>query len=107
MSAKGTASSMEYLGDMAVEAVMSIVEKVGDRTQADIDNIQIVKKQGGSIRDTELIKGIIVDKEAGNAGMPKYIEHPRIALLNQALEIKKTEVDAKIEITHPLGIQRS
>jgi len=105
MSSKGTASSMEYLGDMAVEAVMSIVEKVGDRTQADIDNIQIVKKQGGSIRDTELIKGIIVDKEAGNAGMPKYIEKPRIALLNQALEIKKTEVDAKIEITDPLGIQ--
>ena len=105
MSSKGTASSMEYLGDLAVEAVMSIVEKVGDRTQADIDNIQIIKKQGGSIRDTELIKGIIVDKEAGNAGMPKYIEHPRIALLNQALEIKKTEVDAKIEITDPLGIR--
>ena len=105
MSSKGTASSMEYLGDLAVEAVMSIVEKVGDRTQADIDNIQIIKKQGGSIRDTELIKGIIVDKEAGNAGMPKYIEKPRIALLNQALEIKKTEVDAKIEITDPLGIQ--
>ncbi len=105
MSSKGTASSMEYLGDMAVDAVMSIVEKIGDRTQADIDNIQIVKKQGGSIRDTELIKGIIVDKEAGNAGMPKYIEHPRIALLNQALEIKKTEVDAKIEITDPMGIR--
>jgi thermosome len=105
MSSKGTASSMEYLGDMAVDAVMCIVEKIGDKTVADIDNIQIVKKQGGSIRDTELIKGIIVDKEAGNAGMPKYIEKPRIALLNQALEIKKTEVDAKIEITDPLGIR--
>ncbi len=105
MASKSTASSMDYLGDLAVDAVLSIVEKVGDRTVADIDNIQIVKKQGGSVRDTELIKGIIVDKEAGNAGMPKYIEKPRIALLNQALEIKKTEVDAKIEIIDPLGMR--
>ena len=105
MASKSTASSMDYLGDLAVEAVLSIVEKVGDRTVADIDNIQVVKKQGGSIRDTELIKGIIVDKEGGHSGMPKYIEHPRIALLNQALEIKKTEVDAKIEIESPLGMR--
>ena len=105
MASKNTASSMDYLGDLAVDAVLSIVEKVGDRTVADIDNIQVVKKQGGSIRDTELIKGIIVDKEGGHAGMPKYIEHPRIALLNQALEIKKTEIDAKIEIESPMGMR--
>ena len=103
--ASKTIGGMKFLADMAVDAVLSIVEDVGGRTVADIDNIQVVKKQGGAIRDTELIKGIIVDKEAAHAGMPKYIEKPRIALLNQAMEIKKTEVDAKIEIDDPFALK--
>ncbi|MCK4970309.1 MAG: TCP-1/cpn60 chaperonin family protein, partial [Thermoplasmata archaeon] len=103
--ASKTIGGMQFLADLAVNAVLSIVDDVGGRTVADIDNIQIVKKQGGSIRDTELIKGIIVDKEAAHTGMPKYLEVPKIALINQALEIKKTEVDAKIEIDDPFALK--
>ncbi|NOQ54023.1 MAG: thermosome subunit, partial [Thermoplasmata archaeon] len=103
--ASKTIGGMRFLADLAVDAVLSIVDDVGGRTVADIDNIQIVKKQGGSIRDTELIKGIIVDKEAAHTGMPKYLENPKIALINQALEIKKTEVDAKIEIDDPFVLK--
>ncbi len=103
--ASKTIGGMDFIADIAVDAVLSIREEVGDRTDADIDNIQIVKKQGGAIRDTELIKGIIVDKEAAHAGMPKYLENPKIALVNQALEIKKTEVDAKIEIDDPFSLR--
>ncbi len=103
--ASKTIGGMQFLADLAVNAVLSIVDDVGGRTVADIDNIQIVKKQGGSIRDTELIEGIIVDKEAAHTGMPKYLEDPKIALVNQALEIKKTEVDAKIEIDDPFALK--
>jgi thermosome len=103
--ASKTIGGMQFLADLAVESVLSIVDNVGDRTVADIDNIQIVKKQGGSLRDTELIKGVIVDKEAAHAGMPKYLENPKIALINQAMEIKKTEVDAKIEIDDPFALK--
>jgi len=103
--ASKTIGGMQFLATMAVDAVISIVDDVGGRTVADIDNIQIVKKQGGAIRDTELIKGIIVDKEAAHAGMPKYLEDPKVALVNQALEIKKTEVDAKIEIDDPFALK--
>jgi thermosome len=105
MASKTTAGSMDYLADLSVDAVLAIVEKVGNRTVADISNIQIVKKQGGAIRDTELIKGIIIDKEAAHTAMPKYIEKPKIALINQALEIKKTEVDTKIEIDDPFSLR--
>jgi thermosome len=103
--ASKTIGGMQFLAEMAVDAVLSIVDDVGGRTVADIDNIQIVKKQGGAIRDTELIKGVIVDKEAAHSGMPKYLENPKIALVNQALEIKKTEVDAKIEIDDPYALK--
>ena len=103
--ASKTIGGMQFLADLAVNAVLSIVDDIGGRTVADIDNIQIVKKQGGSIRDTELIEGIIVDKEAAHTGMPKYLEVPKIALINQALEIKKTEVDAKIEIDDPFALK--
>ena len=103
--ASKTIGGMDFLASISVEAVLSILDKVADRTVADIDNVQIVKKQGGSIRDTELIKGVIIDKEAAHSGMPKYLEKPKIALLNQALEIKKTEVDAKIEIDDPHSLR--
>ena len=66
-----------------------------------MDNIQVTKKHGGSMDDTQLIPGIIVDKEPVHPGMPKRIEKAKIALLDVALEIKKTEIDAKIEITDP------
>jgi chaperonin GroEL (HSP60 family) len=70
-----------------------------------MDNIQIQKKQGGSIQDTEIIKGIILDKERVHEGMPKQIKNAKIALVNAALEIKKTEVDARIQIQDPTQLQ--
>jgi len=105
MASKGSSGSKDLLADVVVDAVTSIVEKVGTKTIVDMDNIQIQKKQGGSIQDTEIIKGIILDKERVHEGMPKTLKNGKIALLNAALEVKKTEVDAKIEIRDPTQLQ--
>src|ERR671920_2354861 len=72
-----------------------------NKFKIDIDNIKVEKKAGGSIRDTKLIKGIILDKEVVHGGMPKRIENAKIVLINSALEIEKTEFDAKININSP------
>lgn len=101
MTGKSAGSLKDYLSDVVVNAVKAITEKDDDTITADIDNIKIVKKQGGSIKDTELIEGIIIDKERAHTGMPKTVTSAKIALLNAALEVKKTEVDAKIEIKSP------
>ncbi|MDQ3868439.1 MAG: thermosome subunit, partial [Thermoproteota archaeon] len=73
--------------------------------KVDLDNIKVEKKAGGSMRDTALIKGIVLDKEVVHAGMPKRIEGARIALLNSALEIEKTEMSAEIRINDPQQMQ--
>jgi len=93
------------LADVVVEAVTSIAEKVGGKTSVDLDNIQIQKKQGGGIANTEIIKGIILDKERVHEGMPKNIKNAKIALVDSALEVKKTEVDARIQINDPTQLQ--
>jgi len=67
----------------------------------DLDDIKVEKRQGGSIRDSTLVDGIILDKERVHAGMPRVMNEARIALINSAIEVKKTEVDAKIQITDP------
>ncbi len=102
MISKSVAASRDLLADVAVKAVKAVAEKKeGGSWAVDDDNIQVVKKQGGSMDDTQMIAGIIVDKEAVHPGMPKKVESARIALVDSALEIKKTEIDAKIEITDP------
>jgi thermosome len=93
------------LSDISVKAVKAVAEKRGTRHVVDVDNIQIVKKQGGSINDTELIEGVILDKEPVHTGMPNHVKDPRIALLDSSMEIKKTEVDAKIQIRDPTQLQ--
>ncbi len=95
----------EMLSDISVQAVKAVAEKRGTRFVVDVDNIQIVKKQGGSINDTELIEGVILDKEPVHTGMPHHIVEPKIALVDSSLEIKKTEVDAKIQIRDPTQLQ--
>ncbi len=95
----------EMLSDISVRAVKAVAEKRGTRFVVDVDNVQVVKKQGGSINDTELIEGVILDKEPVHAGMPHHIKDPKIALLDSSLEIKKTEVDAKIQIRDPAQLQ--
>ncbi|MEK6833875.1 MAG: thermosome subunit beta, partial [Thermoproteota archaeon] len=89
------------LADMAVKAVLAVAEKTEDEYKVDIDDIKVEKKAGGSIKDTLLTKGIILDKEVVHSGMPKKISSAKIALINSALEIDKTEFDAKINISSP------
>ncbi len=107
MSSKSASGHKESLSDISVRAVTTVAEQQADgRFVVDEDNIQVVKKQGGSIGDTELVEGIIVDKERVHPGMP-------LSWTTQdspdrcALEVKKTEIDAKIEITDPSNFRRS
>ena len=106
MSSKSASGHKELLADISVKAVSTVAEQRADSSYfVDDDNIQIVKKQGGSIADTELVDGIIVDKERVHPGMPGEVKEAKIALVDAALEVKKTEIDAKIEITDPTQLQ--
>jgi archaeal chaperonin len=106
MSSKSASGHKELLADISVKAVSTVAEQRADNSYfVDDDNIQIVKKQGGSIADTQLVDGIIVDKERVHPGMPSEVKDAKIALVDAALEVKKTEIDAKIEITDPSQLQ--
>ena len=99
MSSKVVGGSADYLADIAVRAINMIKEQTAGTWEADLDNISIQKKQGESVEDTTLISGLIIDKEIVHSGMPKSIKDAKVALLETALEIEKTEFDAKISIT--------
>ncbi len=106
MSSKSASGHKVLLADIAVKAVTTVAEQRADGSYfVDDDNIQIVKKQGGSIANTEMVDGIIVDKERVHPGMPSEVKEAKIALVDAALEVKKTEIDAKIEITDPTQLQ--
>ncbi len=105
MASKGASTEKEHLADIVVDAVLSIAEKIGNKTVVDLDNIQIEKKQGGGIANTDVISGIILDKERVHEGMPKLVKNAKIALVDVALEVKKTEVDARIQINDPTQLQ--
>jgi len=93
------------LSIFAIDAVKQIVEKRGERNYVDKDNIQIVKKEGRSLRETELIRGVVLEKEVVHPAMPKRVEDARIALVNAPMEIEKTEFDAQIRIRSPEAIK--
>jgi thermosome len=101
MSSKAVGSARDHLAEISIDAVSQIAEERGGKTIADIDNIQLVKKTGKSLLETQLIQGIIIDKEVVNPGMPKVKENAKIALLDSALEIEKTEISAEIRIKDP------
>jgi archaeal chaperonin len=105
MGSKAVGSAREHLAEISIDAVKQIAEQRGDRKLADIDNIQLVKKTGKSLLETQLISGIIIDKEVVNSGMPKKKENAKIALLDSALEIEKTEMSAEIRIRDPTQMQ--
>ena len=105
MASKGASTAKELLADIVVDAVTSVAEEVDGKTFVDLDNIQIQKKQGGAITDTKIIKGIILDKERVHEDMPKAVKNAKIALVNSAFEVKKTEVDARIQINDPSQLQ--
>ncbi len=101
MSSKGSEMRGEKLAELCVKAVGQIVEESDGKLEADIDNIKVEKKSGGSSADSQLVQGLILDKEVVHPGMPRRVEKAKIALLNLALEVKETETDAKINITDP------
>jgi len=101
LSSKSASMAKEHLSTIAVKAVKKIVEEVDGKRYVDIDSVQLVKKQGGAIDDTELIEGMIIDKEKVHPGMPNVVKDAKIALINLALEVKKPEIDANIQIKDP------
>lgn len=97
MTGKGAERSKELLADLAVKAVRQVADEHG----IDTDNIKIEKKVGGGVEDSELIQGVVLDKERVHSGMPRQVKNAKIALLDCAVELKNTETDAKIQITSP------
>jgi len=102
MTGKGAEYAKEKLSDLAVKAVKLITE---DNGFIDRDNIKIEKRSGGSVEDSELIRGIVLDKERVHSSMPRIVKNAKLALIDKEIEIKKTEIDAKIEITSPDQLQ--
>jgi thermosome len=106
MTGKSVGAHREYLALIAVSAVKSVAEKKGTQNIIDLDDIKVEKKHGGTVADTQLVEGIILDKERVHPRMPSSVKNGKIALIDSALEIKKTEVDAKIQITDPGQLQK-
>ncbi len=104
MTGKGAETSKDILSKIAVSAVTSIVDK-GDGNTVEMDNIKVEKKTGARMEESELIEGMIIDKERVHTNMPNKVENAKIALLNSAIELKETEVDAEISITSPDQLQ--
>ena len=101
LNSKAVHEAKDYFAKLAVEAVKAIAEKRGDKWYVDLNNVQIIKKHGGSLRDTQLIRGIVLDKEVVHPDMPKRVENAKIALLDAPLEIEKPEIDMEISINSP------
>ena len=93
------------LSKLVVDAILKIVEIDGDKHSVDLDNLKVEKKSGGSIDGTVLINGIVLDKEIVHSGMPTKVENAKIALVNAALEVEKTEMSAEIRISDPTQMQ--
>jgi thermosome len=101
MASKAVGPAKERFADIAIDAVRKVAEKRGDKWVADIDNIQVIKKTGKSLFESQLVEGLVIDKEVVHSGMPKKVEKAKIALLDSALEIEKTEISAEIRIRDP------
>lgn len=101
LTGKGAEVGREYLSEMAVKAVKAVEEN----GRIDLDDIKLEKKEGGSLEDSKIIEGITIDKEVVHAGMPKKVKNAKIALVNAAVEVEKTETDAKINISSPEQLQ--
>ena len=105
MQSKLISEDSDTLSKIVVDAILSIATKKGEEYTVDLENIKVEKKSGGSIQDTQIVKGIVLDKEIVHSGMPVKIEKAKIALVNSALEIEKTEMSSEIRITDPTQMQ--
>ncbi|MCD6403374.1 MAG: TCP-1/cpn60 chaperonin family protein [Candidatus Aenigmarchaeota archaeon] len=101
MTGKSVEKASKYLAKLVVDAVLTVAEKRNGKIVIDTDNIKREKRHGGSVEETELVRGVVIDKEVVHPGMPKVVKNAKIALLDTALEIKETETEAKIQITSP------
>ena len=102
MISKSVNTSKEYFGEMVVDAVKTVVDKDLDGNYTvDLKNIQTVKKAGAKMEESYIVKGLIIDKEPVQPSMPKVVKEAKIALIDAPFEVKKTEIDAKIQITDP------
>jgi len=106
MQSKLVSEDSVPLSKLVVDAILKIVEIDGDKHSVDLDNLKVEKKAGGSIDDTSLINGIVLDKEIVHSGMPTKVENAKIALVNAALEVEKTEMSAEIRISDPTQMQQ-
>ena len=105
MQSKLISEDSGILSKIVVDAILNIAIKKGDEYAVDLENLKVEKKSGGSIQDTQIVKGIVLDKEIVHSGMPTKIEKAHIALINSALEIEKTEMSSEIRITDPTQMQ--
>ncbi|MFQ6075707.1 MAG: thermosome subunit beta [Candidatus Bathyarchaeia archaeon] len=101
MASKAVRENRDYFAELAVDAILKVAEKTDEGYKVDLDDIEVEKKAGESLMGTKVIEGMAIDKEVVHSGMPKRIEDARIALLNVALEVEKTEFDAQIRIESP------
>jgi len=101
LTGKSAGAVKAFLADICVDAVQAVAQDEDGDVIVDLDDVKVEKKQGGSIKDSTLVDGIILDKERVHSGMPRSVSNAKIALINSAIEVKKTEVDAKIQITDP------
>lgn len=101
LTGKSAGAVKSFMADICVRAVNAVGIIEDEERIVDLSDIKVEKRQGGSIKDSTLIDGILLDKERVHAGMPRSISDAKIALINSAIEVKKTEVDAKIQITDP------
>jgi len=106
MQSKLVSEDSAPLSKLVVDSILKIAEKDGDKYSVDLDNLKVEKKAGGSIDDTSLINGIVLDKEIVHSGMPTKVENAKIALVNTALEVEKTEMSAEIRISDPTQMQQ-
>jgi len=106
MQSKLVSEDSAPLSKLVVDSILKIAEKDGDKHSVDLDNLKVEKKAGGSVDDTSLINGIVLDKEIVHSGMPTKVEEAKIALVNTALEVEKTEMSAEIRISDPTQMQQ-
>jgi thermosome len=106
MTGKGAEVAVKRLSEISVKAVKIVAEEVNGKVEVNPDFVKLEKRQGGSVEETELIDGIVLDKEVVHPAMPKRVENAKILLLDAALEVKETETDAKIRITDPEMLQK-
>jgi len=105
MTGKSVGGQGEFLSDIAVKAIRAVAERSGKGYAVDVENIKVEKRTGGSIAETEIIEGVVIDKERVHPRMATQVKKAKIALLSVPMEVKKTEVDAKIQIRDPSQMQ--